>query len=269
MSFDKIERKIVRPPAAHNVARLLDTTCELKTTQNIAKFALGIPTFNYIPAQKMCVDRVSMSLSLPTALLAVAKAGAPAGREQNASLVRAFFEHDDRRGFSNLRVLKNYDGYFRISREILVPTAPTFTVLENGKQVPVVLCGWKDFQLMRDQIRVWLTMLDSGLFSFADYRNSPWEVLLFPEAKVDEGYQRQPICIKPGDYPLFSESDMRELASMYARAQQAAMPIARELWEARESRRRESALAQETVPHPELPANAIRDLFASPGGKLP
>lgn len=262
MSFEQIEKKIIRPPAAHNVARLLDPSCELKTTQNIARFAVGIPAFNYLSALKMCVDRVAMSLSLPTALLAVAKAGAPAGRDQNASLVRAFFEHDVSRGFSNLRALENYDGHFRISRDILVPTAPTFTVLENGKQVPVVVCGWKDFSLLRDQIRVWLTMLDSGLFSFADYRNSPWEVLLFPEMAVGDKYVRQPICIKRDDYPLFSETDMRELASMYARAQQAAMPIARCLWEARESRRHESMREQGAVIHPELPANALRDLYA-------
>lgn len=239
MSFDRIERKILRPPAAHNVARLLDPSCEIKTTQNIARFAVGIPSFNYLPATKVCIDRVALGIDLSTALKAVGQKGAPAGREHNASLVRAFWQFDEERAYSKLRMLDNYDGQFRISREIAVPTSPTFTVLEKSKQVPVVLCGWKDFALVQDQVRAWLTILESGLFSFADYRSSPWEVILLPEEDGADGKTRRPLVIRRGDYSLFSEEDMRELASMYSRAQRAAMPIAREMWEKRERRRRE------------------------------
>lgn len=261
MGFEQIERKIIRPPAAHNVARLLDPSCELKTTNNIAKFAIGIPSFNYNPALKICIDRVAMSLPLETALKAVKMRGAPAGRDQNASLVEAFYAHDLERGYSQLRMIDNYEGQFKISREISVPTSPTFTVLDKGKQVPVVLCGWKAFSLQRDQVRAWLSMLDSGLFSFADYRHSPWEVVLFPEVEIDGTLERHVEVIQPGQYDLFTSNEMRDLAAMYARAQQAAMPIARELWEAREVRRRKKEI---DVSHdgPSDAPSVIRDLFA-------
>lgn len=239
MTFEHIEKKIKNPPAAQNVARLLDPSSEIKTTQNIARFAVGIPAFNYNSALAVCKDRVALNLDLGTALKAVSSAGAPAGRAENASLVKAFFQYDKSRGYSDLRSVDTYDGEYRISREIRVPTKPTFVVLEHGKQIPVLVCGWKTFKLERDQIRAWLTMLDSGLFSFADYRSSPWELRLFPEMDTIEGSVRMPICIGPDEYPLFSEREMRELAAMYERAQQAAMPIARELWESREARRRE------------------------------
>lgn len=264
MTFEKVEKKLFRPPAAHNVARLLDPSSEIRTTNNIAKFAVGIPSFNYLPATKVCSDRVALGIDLKTGVNAVNQSGSPAGREQNEKLVRAFFEHDEKRGFSKLKVIESYKGQYRISRETSVPTAPTFTVLENGKQVPIVLCGWKSVDLSREQIRAWLTMLESGLFSYSDYRSSPWEVLLFPEIGDGLDATRRATIIRPGDYQFFSEADMRELATMYARAQHAAIPIARELWQKREDRRREKEReisadlnAPRIDPYPDLFAREI------------
>lgn len=266
MTFDRIEKKIIRPPAAHNVARLLDPDSELKTTENIARFALSIPAFNYIGALKICYDKVALGINLETAVSAIRKTGAPSGREQNEKLVRAFFEHDDRRRYSDLPVLDSYRGQFMISREIAVPTAPAFTIYERGKQVPVVMCGWKNFGLRREQIRAWLSMLQSGLFSYVDYRQSPWEVLLLPEVIDGEVPIRSARVIRPGEYNLLSEPDLRELAAMYARAQKAAMPIARELWDAREAKRRQRERGQPD--QPQMPApDGPPDLFAKDSDK--
>lgn len=239
MKFEQVEKKVERPPAAHNVARLLDPESESQTIVNIAKFAVSIPAFNYLGAQTVIRDRVALGLGLETAVRTVRKAGAPAGREQNEALVRGFFSYDDMRKYSDARLVESYQGQFKISRDISVPTSPTFTILEKGKQIPVVLCGWKTFNLRRDQIRAWLSMLESGLFSFADYRTSPWEVLLFPEQDTAEGLVRCPRVIRPGEYNLLNASELRDLAAMYARAQKEAMPLAREIWEKREVARKE------------------------------
>ena len=82
-------------------------------------------------------------------------------------------------------------------------------------------------------------MLESGLFSFADYSGSPWEVVILSERETGTGLMRMPTVIKAGDYQLFSAADLRELAAMYARAQKAAMPLARALWEKREEARKD------------------------------
>lgn len=246
MKFEQVERKVVNPPAAHNVARLLDTQSEIKTTENIAKFAVSIPAFNYLPGLAVIRDRVSLGLELETAVKTVQKTGAPAGRAQNEALVRAFYKYDETRGYSGLRVLDSYKGQFKISREIAVPTQPTFTILEKSKQVPVVLCGWKNFSLQTEQIRAWLSMLESGLFSFADYRTSPWEVVILSEHQSLAGSLRKPTVIGPDHYQLFTTNDLRELAAMYARAQKAAMPLARALWQQREEARVERLRELET-----------------------
>lgn len=264
MGFERIEKKVIRPPGAHNVARLLDPDSELKTAENIARFALSIPAFNYVGGLKVCRDRVALGITLETAVKAVRNSGAPSGRDQNEKLVQAFFAHDELRRYSELPVLDSYRGQFMISREIAVPTAPTFTVYEKGNQVPVVVCGWKTFALRRDQIRAWLSMLESGLFSYVDYRYSPWEVLLLAESGYPDDLCRRARVIRRGEYNLFTESDLRELATMYARAQRAAMPVARELWEKREQRRKERENERPSAPQAPGPETSP-DLFAIRG----
>ena len=239
MKFESIKRKIKKPPAVQNLVRLIDVEDEVKTISNVANFALSIPSFNYVSGMKMCVDRVRLGLDLPTALAAVEKSGAPAGRPHNAAFVKAFFEYDNARFYSSLRCIDSYHGQYLVSRDINVPTAPTFTVIENGKQVPVVLCGWKDLKLADSQLKMWMTMLESGLFSYGDYRHSPAEVLIFPEQQVGEEIARKPYLVKRGDIECYSDQEMRDIVAMYARAQEAAMPIAEARWIEREERRRQ------------------------------
>ena len=248
MKFNSIIRKIKTPPAAQNLVRLIDVDDEAKTTNNVANFALSIPSFNYVSGTKMCVDRVKMGLDIKTALAAVAKSGAPEGRKYNADFVKAFFQHDEKRGYSTLKYVDSYHGQYRISRDINVPTTPTFTVIEKGMQTPVVLCGWKDLMLTKSQLQMWLTKLESGLFSYGDYRHSPAEVLIFPEEKIDDQSIRQPHVIKRGEIQCYTEAEMRDIVAMYARAQEAAMPIAEMRWLEREERRRQKQrdIANET-----------------------
>lgn len=263
MKFEQVERKVMRPPAAHNVARLLDPTSELKTTENIARFAVSIPAFNYRPAEVVIRDRVALSLNLETALKTVRGKGSPAGRPQNEALVKAFFKHDETRKYSEARHIESYRGQFKLSRDISVPTAPTFTILEGGRQVPVVLCGWKSFSLRRSQVQAWLSMLESGLFSFADYMDSPWEVVIFPENEYSDVSERLPRTIRRGDYSLLPAGDLADLAAMYARAQKDAMPLAREIWEKREKVRREKAEERRERQSPATgDSPPARDLFA-------
>ncbi|MEG3123267.1 hypothetical protein [Sphingomonas sp. GB1N7] len=237
--FNAVEKKVSRPPGAQNCARLNVIGDELATTKLIANFAVSIPPFNYLPAMKQCQTHVQLGLELDTAVNAVLCSGAPAGRGQNASFVEAFFRYDECRGYSLARCVESYNGEFRLSRDIRVPTKPTFTILENGNLIPVSLCGWKSISLDRSQIRFWMTMLEEGLYSHTDYRRSPAEVVFFLEQQTETGPVRIPYIIKRGDYSLFSPNEMREQAELYVRAQSAALPIARALWEDRERKRKE------------------------------
>ena len=237
MKFENVARKIDRPPAAQNFSRLNEPGDVHKTASRIVSFALGMPAFNYEPGNKACRDKVQFNLNLETARHSVLNCGAPAGRESNESFVEAFFAFDEERGYSRAQFEASYEGRYLISRAVHVPTKPTFTVYENGELIPVILCGWKSIPLNAEQIRLWMTLLESGLFSYSDYQRSPAEVVIFPENQFGKESARRPLVIRRGDYELFSETRMREIAVEFVQAQELALPIARNQWEERERRR--------------------------------
>lgn len=260
-TLERVLKKVSSPPAPQNWVRLIVPDDELATAKRIANLALGIPEFNYVAGTKMCHDRVQQKLELDTALKAVARAGAPSGRDQNARFVKAFYAHDARRGYSEARYLESYNGFFPISRDVKIPTKPTFTILENRQQIPVVLCGWKSVPLDRAQRRIISTVYESGLFSYGAYRNSPAEIVFFPEVEVENGVERVAEVWQRGEHGIMPASELRDLLEFYAIAQELAAPIINEKWIKKQERHREReileprddhATVQVGSPHPDL-----------------
>lgn len=242
-TLEAILKKVSSPPAPQNWVRLIIAGDELGTAVRIANLALGIPEFNYVVGTKMCHDRVRHQLELETALKATARFGAPAGREQNAAFVRAFYDYDKTRNYSQAKYLESYNGFFPISREVKIPTRPTFTILENKQQIPVVLCGWKAVPLDAGQRRIILTVYESGLFSYGQYRHSPAEIVFFPEIDTQEGPRRSAEVWRRGDHTLIPSGELRDLLDFYALAQEQAIPIIREKW----AKKKEKELEKERV----------------------
>ena len=246
-TLQSVLRKVANPPAPQNWVRLIVPNDEVATASRIANLALGVPAFNYVPAAKMCHDRVKLQLDLETALKAIAKAGAPAGRDQNAAFVKAFFSYDEVRRYSEARYVDSYQGFFPISRDVKIPTKPAFTVLENRLQVPVVLCGWKSVPLDNTQRRIVATVYESGLFSYGAYRHAPGEIAFFPEFETPDGSLRMPEIWRRGDHDLLSAGELRDLLEFFAVAQEQAIPIIAEKLQQRVIREREKECEQEQV----------------------
>lgn len=244
-SFDSIKRKVLRPPSAQNWTRLNAYGDLERTTLLIANFAVGIPSFNYQPGVGACKDRVKLDLDLDTAVKSVRRSGAPAGRMSNESLVRAFYEYDSERRYGAGGFAESFsDGAFRVSRQVLVPTKPTFTIRHSGILSPILLCGWQDFPFDDTHTRLFMTVLEIGLFSFADYRRSPAEVVLFPMTGSGDDRHRVPMIIKRGDFQSLSERQLREQSELYIQAQSAALPIAEQVWRQREEKRQREEQSQ-------------------------
>lgn len=259
-TLEAVLRKVANPPAPQNWVRLITPGDLLHTAGNIASFALGVPDFNYQVAMKMCHDRVRNKLELATALKACARYGAPAGREQNANFVKAFYRFDDVRSYSEATYFDSYNGFFPISRLIKIPTKPTFTIIENKQQVPVVLCGWKSVPLDYGQRRIVSTVYESGLFSYGAYRHSPGEIVFFPEFETEEGVLRVPEVWRRGEFGLMSPGEIRDLLEFYAQAQEEAVPIIRQRWDEKERRRREKEASEGQAEPMEQPVMQI-DFF--------
>jgi hypothetical protein len=95
-----------------------------------------------------------------------------------------------------------------------------------------------------------MTLLESGLFSYGDYNKSPAEVLIFTDKRLGKEVAREPLVIRRGDFVVFSEKEMRQIAAEFVAAQELAVPIARERWKERESRRSPEADASKEGPRP-------------------
>lgn len=260
LTLETVLRKVANPPAPQNWVRLIAPGDLLHTAKNIASFALGVPEFNYQVGAKMCHDRVRNKLELATALKACARFGAPAGREQNANFVKAFYAFDERRKYSEAKYFESYNGFFPISRSVKIPTKPAFTVIEDRQQVPVVLCGWKSVPLDYGQRKIVSTVYESGLFSYGPYRHSPGEIVFFPEFETDDGIVRVPEVWRRGEFGLMSPAEIRDLLEFYAQAQEEAIPIIRERWDEKEKRRREKDALEGQVEPAEQPVLQI-ELF--------
>lgn len=257
-SFDQIKRKVMRPPSAQNWTRLNAFGDLKRTTLLIANFAVSVPPFNYNPAVGACKHKVELGLDLDTAIKSVQRSGAPAGRERNESLVRAFYDYDGERQYGSKGFAESFeDGAFRVSREVRVPTKPTFTVRNSGLLCPVLICGWQDFPFDLTHTRLFMTVLELGLFSFADYRHSPAEVALFPMDGEGNDRKRFPKILMRGDYELLSERQLREQSELYIEAQAAALPIAEDVWRKREENRKR----EESVSPSAFVFDADPDLF--------
>lgn len=246
-TLESVLKKVANPPAPQNWVRLIEPDDLWQTARKIAAFALGVPEFNYVVGTKMCHDKVKHDLDLSTALKACARYGAPAGREQNASFVKAFYAFDANRRYSEARYFDSYSGFFPTSREVKIPTKATFTIIENKKQVPVVLCGWKSVPLDFTQRKIVSTVYESGLFSYGPYRHSPAEIVFFPEFETDDGFERFPEVWKRGEFGLLTSAEIRDLLEFYALAQEQAVPIIHEKWAQKEKRRQEKERADQNT----------------------
>ncbi|GAA0302150.1 hypothetical protein GCM10009087_09900 [Sphingomonas oligophenolica] len=260
-TLETILKKVANPPAPQNWVRLIVADDQLSTAIRIANLALGIPAFNYVIGMKMCHDRVQYKLELDTALKATAGYGAPAGREQNGEFVRAFWEYDKTRQYSEARCLDSYNGFFPISRHVKIPTKPTFTILENKQQIPVVLCGWKTVPLDLSQRRIISTVYESGLFSYGAYRHSPAEIVFFPEFETETGPQRFAEVWRRGDYGTLPASELRDLLEFYSLAQEQAIPIIQEKWAKIQEKAREKERLERDIGRDEPQPISLQDDF--------
>lgn len=215
--YDKLLLKLDRLPSAPNWVRFVKDDAP-STAKEIIKFLRGRITFTYQPSYAVIKDCVELGLTLETAIEAVLSKGAPSGRSHNAELVTAFYKYQESRNYQPSGCLRFGKEYFRISRDLLIPVSPLSVIRENGKFLPIFLCGWAEVKLTDRQRRLLATICEDAFLSLTDFMNSPAEFLFFPrlgkqQPRTSEVWQR-------GDYKLLSDVDLRECVEIYLAARE-------------------------------------------------
>jgi hypothetical protein len=212
--FEKALKKLDRPPSAVNWVRFAFDTPHA-CSKAMLSWAFGMPRFTYQPAQVGCKDRIELGIDRHTALNICVRRGSPAGREANASLVEAFFDYDEVRRFSASNPIGFERGFFRISRDIVVPVSPLSVIRERGRFLPIFLCGWANLPLTRFQRRLLMTLYEDAFLSLTDFHGSSAEVLFFPQLLIDGEKVRQPEVWQRGDYDLLSGAELSEAVETF------------------------------------------------------
>lgn len=248
--YAKIIAKLDRPPSGPNWVRFIGEDVR-STTKSIISFAKGIPKFTYQAGYTAIKDRIQLGIDLETAIKIVNRSGAPAGKSQNEELVRAFFAHDYARRYAARNPVEFERGRFLVSREVQVPVAPLAVILEDGKFLPIFVCGWSTLSLSLMQRRLLVTVCEDAFLSLTDYQDGPAEFLFFPKER--DSKQRSPEIWQRGDYEQISGSQLMDCIEMFLEARDEARRLLMEEWH-RERDRHETVPA--TVPY------EMDDLFA-------
>lgn len=219
VDINKALAKLDRPPSGPNWVRFVQDDRPL-TTRAILAFVKGMPRFTYLAGLTAIRDHFLLGISEDAAVQITARAGAPAGRQQNKELVEAFFAHSRSRGYSAGTSIDFERQWFRISRELAVPVSPLVIIREHGKFVPIFVCGWSDLALDHGQRRLLMTIYEDAFLSLTDYQTSPAEFLFFPKVEAGGKKERQAEIWKRGDYALLTASELDEQVRCYLEARE-------------------------------------------------
>jgi hypothetical protein len=220
--FLDLIKKLDHPPAAPNWVRFIHQD-PLKSAKAIIEFAFAQVTWNYKPAYAAIKDRIELGLDRHTAILNVSKRGNPRGREHNKLLVEAFFDHDDQRQYRCQNAIGFEREYFHVSRDINVPVAPLSIIRENGRFVPIFVCGWNSIPFSLFQRRLLMTIYEDAFLSLTDFQDSPAEILFFPKTQLDDGRRRKVEIWTRSDYDLLSHKSINEAAGIFLLARDIAL----------------------------------------------
>ncbi|PWG02621.1 hypothetical protein [Sphingosinicella humi] len=219
--LEEILQKLKQPPSVPNWTRYIHDT-QAKTTTAVAKFALGFPKSALFQVYRIIGDMVSFGITEEEALKAVALIKNPLVSKLGREIVLAFSAYNKEESLEGIQVFQELVGYFRVSRDVVVPVKPTFVILEHGRPTPVFVIGWTTNPFTRLQKRLLTTAIDDAILSFGDFAGSHAKIICAPRiSKV-----HRVICSwSTADYPRLDSVELAQQLEFYSQALVEAVPL--------------------------------------------
>lgn len=246
--YGKLLQKLDRPPSGLNWVRFIQPD-PASTAKEVLRFLYGGVTFTYQPSYAAIKDGIELGISRDTAIEVARKKGAPKGRVYNQELIEAFYSYQSERNYQPTGNLQFNRELFRISRDLTVPVSPLSVIRENGRFVPIFLCGWAKLKLSERQRRLYVTICEDAFLSLTDFQGSPAEFLFFP--RFGKNQPREPEIWRRGDYAQLSDSELRDCVENYLAAREIVRVTLKEARE-RTAERRSSSPTSESLHTPDL-----------------
>jgi len=219
--LEEILQKLKQPPSVPNWTRYIHDT-QAKTTNAVAQFALGFPKSALFQVYRIIGDMVSFGTPEAEALKAVGLIKNPLVGKLGREIVFAFSAYNKEEKLEGIQVFQELIGYFRVSRDVVVPVKPTFVILENGRPTPVFFIGWTTNPFTRLQKRLLTTAIDDALLSFGDFAGSYAKIICAPRiSKVHRVIRSW----STADYPRLDNIELTRQLEFYSQALVEAVPL--------------------------------------------
>lgn len=210
--------KIDRPPTVENWSRFQQPDIN-STARKIFSFLKGGPRWGYQPSRKVVQYHFEDGIDRETGHKVIAQAGSPLGRFYNSELVDSFFDHVEAHPIKGIAAFSEFSTAFPISREIAIPVKRIAVVRDEGKFCPIFLCPWSSIGFDKFQSSLFMTVLESSVFTLTDFQDANGKVLFFPKQEVSKGvFKRKAVVWSRGDKQLLSKGELEEQIQIFAKS---------------------------------------------------
>jgi hypothetical protein len=222
--LEEILQKLKQPPSVPNWTRYIHDTQE-KTTRAVAQFALGFPKSALFQVYRVIGDMVTFGTSEEDALKAVGLIKNPLVAKLGREIVFAFSAYNKEEKLEGVQIFQEFIGFFRVSRDVVVPVKPTFVILENDRPTPVFFIGWTTNPFTRLQKRLLTTAIDDAILSFGDFAGSYARIICAPRISKRHRVIRS---WSTADYPRLDAVELGTQLEFYSQALVDAVPLIKE-----------------------------------------
>jgi hypothetical protein len=219
--LEDILQKLKQPPSVPNWTRYIHDT-QARTTRAVAQFALGFPKSALFQVYRIIGDMVSLGTPEVEALKAVALIRNPLVSKLGREIILAFSAYNNEQKLEGIQVFHDLIGYFRVSRDVVVPVKPTFVILEDGRPTPVFFIGWTTLPFSRLQKRLLTTAIDDAILSFGDFAGSHARIICAPRISKIHRVIRS---WSTADYPRLDSLELAQQLEHYSQALVEAVPL--------------------------------------------
>jgi hypothetical protein len=150
-------------------------------------------------------------------------------KEAGKEILPLFFEFANEARLDGLSAFKGFSSPYpigRVNNETLsIPVTPTFTILQNGKLVPVFVIGWATMPLNDYQKRLLSTIIHDAILTQQDFLGSDALIVCTPRHKKTKA--RHLLTWSAKEYADLSLTELQEQFSRYRKALEEVVRILR------------------------------------------
>jgi hypothetical protein len=217
--IEEVIRRLRRPPSVANWVRHNFKRSD-RTRRGLLNFAKAPPLYSLSDIYGICGAIVTDQLSFHQAMRCLEGVKDKRAKEAGKEIVPLFHKFAQEAQLDGLAAFKGFSSPYPIGRAnnetLSIPVTPTFTILNEGKLVPVFVIGWASMPLNDYQKRLLSTIIHDAILTQQDFIGSDALIVCTPRNKRTKA--RDLMTWKATEYADLSQDELQEQFSRYRSA---------------------------------------------------